>query len=117
MAAACVLSTPASGLFTSAFKVPEPTRKRPVSKWVSFAAMAAQANRNVPKADLMNRLSLSGRVARLSGNVRQPDHFLANYIAGHKAERRPGAGEEWRATTKHDGVEVQSILIDKTKVG
>jgi len=58
-----------------------------------------------------------GRVARLSRNVRQPDHVLANYIAGHKAERRPGAGEEWRATTKHDGAEVKTILIDKTKVG
>ena len=58
-----------------------------------------------------------GRVARLSGNVRQPNHVLANSIAGNKAERRPGAGEEWRAATKHDGVEVESILINKTKVG
>jgi hypothetical protein len=55
--------------------------------------------------------------ARLSGNVRQPNHVLANSIAGHKAERRPGAGEEWLAATKHDGVEVESILINKTKVG
>jgi len=31
-----------------------------------------------------------GRVARLGGNVRQPNHVLANEIAGHKAERRPG---------------------------
>jgi hypothetical protein len=31
-------------------------------------------------------------------------------------ERRPGAGEEWLAGTKHDGVDVESILIDKTKV-
>ena len=53
----------------------------------------------------------------LSGNVRQPNHFLANEIAGHKAERRPGAGEEWLATTKHDGAEVESILINKTKLG
>jgi hypothetical protein len=58
-----------------------------------------------------------GRVSRLSRNVGQPDHVLANYIAGHKAERRPGAGEEWRATTKNDGAEVESIFIDKTKVG
>jgi hypothetical protein len=57
------------------------------------------------------------RVARLSRNVRQPNHLLANSIAGHKAERRPGAGEEWLAATKHDGVEVESILINKTKVG
>jgi hypothetical protein len=58
-----------------------------------------------------------GRVARLSRNVRQLNHVFANYIAGHKAERRPGAGEEWRAATKYDGVEVKSILINKTKVG
>src|SRR6516162_11133132 len=58
-----------------------------------------------------------GRVARLSGNVRQPNHALANEIAGHKAERRRRAGEEWLAATKHDGTEVESILINKTKVG
>ena len=32
-------------------------------------------------------------------------------------ERRPGPGEEWRATTKHDGAEVELILIDKTGMG
>ena len=32
-------------------------------------------------------------------------------------ERRPGAGEDWPATTKHDGAEVESILIDKTGLG
>jgi hypothetical protein len=32
-------------------------------------------------------------------------------------ERRPWAGEEWLAVTKHDGVEVESILIDKTGLG
>ena len=53
-----------------------------------------------------------GRVARLSGDVRQPNHVLANEIAGHKAERRPGAGEEWRAATKHEGAEIESILIN-----
>src|SRR6266567_5125739 len=58
-----------------------------------------------------------GRVARLSRNVRQPNHVLGNSIAGHQAERRPGAGEEWPATTEHDGVEVDSILVNKTKVG
>jgi hypothetical protein len=56
-------------------------------------------------------------VARLSWNVRQPDRVLANWIAGHKTERRPGAGEEWRAVTEHEGTEVESILINKTKVG
>jgi hypothetical protein len=28
----------------------------------------------------------------------------------------PGTREEWPAATKHDGVEVDPILIDKTKV-
>src|SRR5437870_12833301 len=32
-------------------------------------------------------------------------------------ERRPGAGEERLATTKHDGAEVEPILIDKTGLG
>ncbi len=58
-----------------------------------------------------------GRVARLSGSVRQPNHVLANEIAGHEAERRPRAGEEWLAATQYDGMEVMSILINKTKVG
>jgi hypothetical protein len=61
--------------------------------------------------------SPSPRAARLSGNVSQPNHVPENEIAGHKAQRRPGAGEEWLAATKHDGVEVESILINKTKVG
>src|SRR5207249_6124807 len=57
------------------------------------------------------------RDARLSRNVRQPNHVLANVIGGNKAERWPRAGEERLAATKHDGVEVESILIDVTKVG
>jgi hypothetical protein len=58
-----------------------------------------------------------GRVARLSGNVGQPDHVLGNEIAGYKAERRPGTGEERLAATEYDGMEVKSILINKPKVG
>src|SRR5262245_45713764 len=76
-----------------------------------------EGSEKLPKGDLTSRARSVGRIARLSRNVRQPDHHLANYIAGHKAKRRSGAGEEWRATTKHDRVEIQSILIDKTKVG
>src|SRR6516162_5078915 len=57
-----------------------------------------------------------GRVARLSRNVRQPDHVLANSLAGHKAEPRPGAGEEWLARPEHDGMNIESILINQTKV-
>ena len=34
-----------------------------------------------------------------------------------QVERRPGAGEEWLAAPKHDGAEVESILIDKTGLG
>ena len=36
---------------------------------------------------------------------------------GHKAERRPGSGEIRLAVTKHDGVQVDSILIDQAKFG
>jgi pimeloyl-ACP methyl ester carboxylesterase len=57
------------------------------------------------------------RVARLSRNVGQPDHILANPIVSHKAERRPGPGEIWLAVTEHDGVQVDSILIDQAKFG
>jgi hypothetical protein len=32
-------------------------------------------------------------------------------------EQRPGAGEEWLAIAKHDGAQVESILIDKTGLG
>ena len=53
------------------------------------------------------------RVARLSRNVGQPDHILANPAISHKAERRPGSGEIWFAVPKHDGVQVDSILIDQ----
>jgi hypothetical protein len=51
-----------------------------------------------------------------SRNVRQPDHVLVHSIAGHKAEWRPGAGEERLAATQYDGVEVEPILIDQTEV-
>jgi hypothetical protein len=52
-----------------------------------------------------------------SRSVRQPNHVLAHLIAGHKAKPRPRASKEWLAATKHDGVKVDSILINKTKVG
>ena len=32
-------------------------------------------------------------------------------------ERRPRAGKEWRAATKHDGAEIKLILIDQTGFG
>ena len=36
---------------------------------------------------------------------------------GHQAEPRPGSGEIWLAVTKHDRVQVDSILIDQAKFG
>ena len=56
-------------------------------------------------------------VARSGRNVDQPEHILGNAIIGDKAERRPGPREIWLAVTKHDGVWVDSILIDQTKFG
>src|SRR5258706_47286 len=55
--------------------------------------------------------------ARSSRNVRQPNHVIDDHIAGHQVERGPRAGEEWRATTKHDGAEVKAVLIDQTGLG
>jgi hypothetical protein len=63
------------------------------------------------------RLHRTGGVAQSGRDVRQPNRVLANGIGGNKAERRPRAGKEWLAATKHDGVEVEPILINKTKVG
>jgi hypothetical protein len=57
------------------------------------------------------------RVARLSRDIGQPEHSLVNTIICYKAERRPGSGEIWLAVTKHDGMQVDSILIDQAKFG
>src|SRR5688572_25678690 len=61
--------------------------------------------------------AVRGASAGSSRNVRQPDHILADPIMSHKAERRPGSGEIWLAVTEHDGVQVDSILIDQAKCG
>ena len=53
----------------------------------------------------------------ISRNVRQPDHVLANPLMSDQAERRPGPGEIWLSVTKHDGVQVDSVLIDQAKFG
>ena len=57
--------------------------------------------------------------ARLASgrNVGQPDHVLVDTIAGHQAKPRPGRCEEWRAVAEHDGMEVELIFIDETKLG
>jgi hypothetical protein len=39
------------------------------------------------------------------------------WLAARKAKRRPRAGEEWLAATKHDGADVESRVINKTMVG
>ena len=44
-----------------------------------------------------------------------PSPPLAGESSG--ALRDQAAGEEWLAATKHDGVEVEAILINKPKVG
>jgi hypothetical protein len=57
------------------------------------------------------------QAARLSRNVRQPNGVLANSIAGYQAEWRSSANEEWFAAPKHEGAEVEAILIDQTRFG
>ena len=83
-------------------------------------------NRQRPRTDLFNSIhwkwtsnldAVRLRVAQLCRNVGQPNHVLANPIIGQKAERRPGSGEIWFAVAKHDGVQVDSILIDQAKFG
>jgi hypothetical protein len=54
-------------------------------------------------------------IKRLSRNVRQPNHVLANQIAGHKAERRTGAGEEW-LTARRGGSRVDTHQSDQCRV-
>src|SRR5215469_11075494 len=73
---------------------------------VAVVLASSNARAGVPSAKM-----------QLSRNVRQPDHVLANSFAGHQAEPRPGAGEEWLARPEHDGMDVESILINQTKVG
>jgi hypothetical protein len=53
----------------------------------------------------------------LCRNVRQPNQVLGDEIAGQQVERWPGTGEVWLAAAKHDGMEVDPILIDKPSLG
>ena len=50
-------------------------------------------------------------------NVSKPDHILANPIARHQTERRPRSSEVWLPVTQHDGVQIDSILVDQAKLG
>jgi hypothetical protein len=45
--------------------------------------------------------------------------ITSSWIRSLATRRSGGRGpaKEWLATTKHDGVEVEAILINKTKVG
>jgi hypothetical protein len=62
-------------------------------------------------------MNLVDRAAgRLRRNVGQPDHIL-NPIMIRKSKRRPGSGKIWLAVTQHDGVQIDSILIDQAKFG
>src|SRR5688572_7245596 len=88
---------------TSTTKATRP-RPGPATSITSRSAFSADARRSTP-------------TPRLSRNVGQPDHILADPIVGHKAERRPGPGEIGLAVTKHHGVQVDSILIDQAKFG
>jgi hypothetical protein len=54
---------------------------------------------------------------RFGRDVLQPDHVLANAIAGHESEPRLGTNEEWPAETKHDGMKEELVLIDQPKLG
>ncbi len=57
------------------------------------------------------------RSERSGGKVCQSDHALTNEIVGHKPQLRPRPSKEWLAVTEDNGVQIESIFINKTKVG
>jgi hypothetical protein len=57
------------------------------------------------------------RRALLGRDVGQSEHILGNPVVGHEAEGRPRSGEIRPAVTKHNGVQVDAILIDQAKLG
>ena len=83
---------------------------RDTSKWIEVTSQKGVSSTATASAQF------AGRAVQLSRNVRQSDHIFVNEIAGHKVKRGPGAGEEWLAATKHDGVDVESILVNQTQV-
>jgi Tol biopolymer transport system component len=60
---------------------------------------------------------LKARLARSSRHVDQPDYILTHAVAGAETERRPRSGEIRLAAADHDGMQVDSILIDQAKFG
>ena len=83
---------------------------RDTTKWIEVTSQKGVSSTATASAQF------AGRAVQLSRNVRQSDHIFVNEIAGHKVKRGPGAGEEWLAATKHDGVDVESILVNQTQV-
>jgi len=72
---------------------------------------------NAPSlGDPMFGRKLTTQMDYLGRNVRQPNHVLVHSLAGFEAQRRPRAGEERLAGTKHDRVQVDAILINKAEV-
>jgi len=49
------------------------------------------------------------------GDVRWPNRVLANSIARHKAERRPGLAKNGVPRPKHEQAKVGSMLINQAK--
>ena len=83
---------------------------RDTTKWIEVTSQKPVSSTAAASAQF------AGRAVQLSRNVRQSDHIFVNEIAGHKVKRGARAGEEWLAATKHDGVDVESILVNQTQV-
>ena len=104
---------PLSGMSTirsELWFMPFPRIARDTTKWIEVTSQKGVSSTATASAQF------AGRAVQLSRNVRQSDHIFVNEIAGHKVKRGPGAGEEWLAATKHDGVDVESILVNQTQV-
>src|SRR4051812_38833898 len=61
--------------------------------------------------------ALASGTACSGWDARQPNRLLAKTIAGNDAERWPRAGKVRLSAAKHEGAEVELILVDKTEVG
>jgi hypothetical protein len=86
---------------------------------LSIVPKARFSDKTLPSSQMASTVSAQclGCVACLGWNVRQPDRVLVDLVACHKAEWWPRASEEWLAATKHDGAQVESVLINQAEVG
>src|SRR3954449_5763172 len=50
-------------------------------------------------------------------DTRKPNRLLAKVIIGNDAERWSSAGKVRLSGAKHEGAEVETILVDETEVG